>query len=400
MVDFVRRRPAAARTAAIAGAGAGRRAGALARLAGSLNMWFWAIVGVPTLVAGVYFFAIAADLYVSEVKFIVRGPAKGAAGAISALLAGVGGGATAAGGASVDTFAVHEFIMSRDAVRQLEAGEDLRAVLGRPEGDLVTRFPGIWFWRQDFEALYQSYAHFVSVEIDSTSGVSTLQVKAYRPADALALARALVRDSEGLINTLNERARRDAVGTFEREIKSEEHKIGEVQSQLTRYRIQQQMLDPKSAAAGPLALLARLSAQQTSATAQLAETLTHSPQSPQIPLIRTRIAALDKLIAEERGKITGAGASVAGALAEYERLDVQRLLAEKALAAAFASLEAARLEAQRQQLYLETIAQPNLPDYPLYPKRTLSFATVLASCLLAYAIAWLLVAGVREHAAA
>ena len=75
-------------------------------------------------------------------------------------------------------------------------------------------------------------------------------------------------------------------------------------------------------------------------------------------------------------------------------------LAEKALASAFTSLEAARLEAQRQQLYLETIAQPNLADYPLYPKRLVSFGMVLVSCLLAYGIAWLLVISAREHAAA
>ena len=79
---------------------------------------------------------------------------------------------------------------------------------------------------------------------------------------------------------------------------------------------------------------------------------------------------------------------------------MQRELAEKQLASAFASLEAARLEAQRQQLYLETIAQPNLADYPLYPKRIVSFVTVVAACLVAYGITWLLVAGVREHASA
>jgi capsular polysaccharide transport system permease protein len=91
---------------------------------------------------------------------------------------------------------------------------------------------------------------------------------------------------------------------------------------------------------------------------------------------------------------------VVAALTEYERLTLDRELAEKQLASAFTSLEAARIEAQRQQLYLETIAQPNLADYPLYPKRAISFAVVAASCLIVYGIAWLLVASAREHAAA
>jgi len=160
------------------------------------------------------------------------------------------------------------------------------------------------------------------------------------------------------------------------------------------------MLDPKSAAIGPLELLSQMTSQQTNARGQLAELLKNSPNSPQVALIQTRIASLDKLITEQRGKITGDSNSVATALTEYERLDVQKLLAEKTLASALASLEQAKLEAQRQQLYLETIAQPNLADYPLFPKRAISFGTLVVSCLLAYGIAWLLIASVREHAAA
>jgi capsular polysaccharide transport system permease protein len=160
------------------------------------------------------------------------------------------------------------------------------------------------------------------------------------------------------------------------------------------------MLDPKSAAAGPVELLAKMNGELANSRAQLAEILKNAPNSPQIPLIRTRIGSLENLITDQRAKITGGDNSVVTALTEYERLDVQRTLAEKTLASALTSLEAARLEAQRQQLYLEVIAQPNLADYPLFPKRAISFATLVVSCLLAYGIAWLLIASVREHASA
>src|SRR4051794_14487007 len=175
MVDFVRRVQAVMREATAIGGmrplGAG--AGAIAKFLGSLNIWFWGIVGLPTLIAGVYFFGIASDLYMSEVKFVVRGPSKGPASAISAMLSGGSPAVTE------DTFAVHQYLLSRDAVRRLEQEDNLRALLSRAEGDLLTRFPGIWFWRHDFEALYGTYGRFVSVEVDGTSGVSTLQVKAY-----------------------------------------------------------------------------------------------------------------------------------------------------------------------------------------------------------------------------
>jgi capsular polysaccharide transport system permease protein len=290
--------------------------------------------------------------------------------------------------------------MSRDAVRELEQKDDLRTVLSRPEGDFVSRFPGILFWRKDFEALFSRYDHFVSVETDTSTGVTALRVKAYRPEDAHTLASALLSYSEQLINELNERARRDALDTARREVERAEQRISEVQKDLTAYRVQQKMLDPKSASSAVLELIGQMNAAQTNARAQLGELLNNSPNSPQIPLVKTRIASLDKLIAEERAKLSGQSDSVVASLTEYERLTLDRELAEKALASAFTSLEAARLEAQRQQLYLETIAQPNLADYPLYPKRFPSFVIVVVSCLLVYGIAWLLVASAREHTAA
>jgi capsular polysaccharide transport system permease protein len=368
--------------------------GRIRRLLGSLNIWFWAIVGLPTLVTGVYYFAIASDLYLSEAKFIVRGPKQVQTGTIGALLQSTGLSHTVD-----DSAAVQDFIMSRDAVRKLEQRDDLRGVFGRPEGDFVTRFPGILI-RSDFEALFRRYDLFVAIETDNSTGVTTLRTKAYRPEDAQRLASALLSYAEQLINELNDRARRDALDTARREVGLAEERISRIQSELTAYRVKEKMIDPKSASAGVLELIGQMNGALATARTQLGELLKNSPNSPQIPLVRTRIASLDKLIAEERAKLSGETNSVVATLTEYERLVLDRELAEKALASAFTSLEAARIEVQRQQLYLETIARPNLADYPLYPKRAVSFGMVLASCLLAYLIAWLLVISAREHAAA
>jgi capsular polysaccharide transport system permease protein len=381
-------------TASVGGRARPRPAGLFGQLFRSLNIWLWAIVGVPTLAAGVYFFAIASDLYSSEAKFIVRSPKQVQTSMLGALLQTTGLGRTAD-----DTAAVQDFIMSRDAVRKLEQQDDLRAILGRPEGDVVARFPGI-LRRTDFEALFRRYGYFVSVETDTSTGVTSLQVKAFRAEDAQKIATALLTYSEQLINELNERSRRDAVATAQSEVDRAQEQIARVQSELTAYRVQQKMLDPKTTSAVVLELIAQMNTTLATARTQLAELLKDSPNSPQIPLVKTRIASLENQIAEERAKLSGENNSIVTALTEYERLTLERELAEKALASAFTSLEAARLEAQRQQLYLEPIAQPNLPDYPLYPKRIASFSMVLVSCLVAYGIVWLLVVSAREHAAA
>ena len=392
---YLRRARIAVRRAAVGAAVGPLGIGSIGRLFGALNIWFWAIVGVPTLVAAVYYFGIAAPQYMSEAEFVVRGPGaqKPMMGAVASLFQGAGG------GSQDDTMMVQAFIMSRDAVAGLDRHDDLRAILDRPEADFVSRFPGMG-WHIDFETLYKAYSRFVQVDFNQTTNVSTLQVKAYRPEDAQKIAKALLAASERLINQLNERARRDAVSNFQSEVDQTQKHISAIQAQLTAYRIRERMLDPKSAAEGPLKLLGDLNAKRAAAQAQLADGLKNAPHSPQIPLIRTTVASLDQLIAEERSKITGDSGSVAAVQTGYEQLDIAQMLAEKQLASAYISLEAAQLDAQRQQLYLETIAQPNLPDFPLYPKRIVSFSMVLVTCLLAYGIAWLLVASVREHAAA
>src|SRR4051812_6981006 len=104
MVDMLRRAEVVRDPAAIGGRT--RAPGRLAASLRSVNLWFWAIVGLPTLLAGVYFFAIASDLYLSEVKFLVRGPARTPGNVLSTMLS-----SAAVSSTSEDTYAVHEYLL-------------------------------------------------------------------------------------------------------------------------------------------------------------------------------------------------------------------------------------------------------------------------------------------------
>ena len=65
---------------------------------------------------------------------------------------------------------------------------------------------------------------------------------------------------------------------------------------------------------------------------------------------------------------------------------------------ALASLEQARNEAHRKQLYLERIAQPNLPDLAMEPKRLRAFFATMVLTLITWGVVSMVVAGVKEHA--
>jgi len=80
-----------------------------------------------------------------------------------------------------------------------------------------------------------------------------------------------------------------------------------------------------------------------------------------------------------------------------QRLLLEKEFADKQLAVAMAALEQARAEALRQQLYIERVAQPRVPDSSLEPDRARGILTTLVLGLLLWGIVSLLVSGVREH---
>lgn len=67
------------------------------------------------------------------------------------------------------------------------------------------------------------------------------------------------------------------------------------------------------------------------------------------------------------------------------------------LASAMSTLEQARNEIQRKQLYLERIVQPSKPDVAIEPRRIRTVFVVVVCGLLMWGILALLESGVREH---
>lgn len=76
---------------------------------------------------------------------------------------------------------------------------------------------------------------------------------------------------------------------------------------------------------------------------------------------------------------------------------LNRELADKELVQATAALLGAQQDARRQRLYLERVVDPSLPDQPSEPRRLRLLLTVFLSALIAYAVGWLIWAGIREH---
>jgi capsular polysaccharide transport system permease protein len=352
----------------------------------------WPMVVIPALTAFIYYGLIASPIYVSEAKFVVRGVNGQNIGGLAALFRTLG-----IARSVDDTFAVQNFMRSRDAARQLDQKLGLRKIYGVPEVDFVARFEG--FWRQpQFESLYQYYLGRVEVIHSDTTGITTLRALAFTPEDSHKIALALLRASEELVNRMNTRATNDAVTAAQRVMAGAEQKVIDAQKQLTDFRNRADFVDPVSASTRSFQLISRISGELADARVRRNELARVSPSHPSLPGLNNRIAALEIEANNEKRKVVGTDTSLTMKMSEFERLMLQREFTDRALSAALDSLESARQEARRKQLYIETIAQPNLPDKASEPKRFLNILTTIVFSLTLFGMCWLLIAGGREHA--
>jgi capsular polysaccharide transport system permease protein len=364
--------------------------------AGARRLRGW-LVGLllflPTLVAGVYFGLVATDRYVSEAHFVVRSATRSSVGSGFAAFLQMAG----ISRSQDDTFAVHDFIGSRDAVVQLMEKLPLAEIYGRPEADALSAYPNIYY-RSTIEELHKYLKSRIAVIYNANTGISTLQVEAFRPEDAPRVADALLELSENVINRMNTRIRDDGVRLALEEVKRSEERAIAAQLAITDFRNREVILDPGRSSVHVVELIARLSAELSNVTALIAEVTASSPSSPQLPPLERRAAAMREQIALERARITDASDGLAQKIAHYEHLTLEREFANRSLGSAFAALDTARSEARRQQLYLERIAGPSTADKAEMPRRLVNVASVFAINVILLMIAWLINTGLGNHA--
>lgn len=352
---------------------------------------FVATVVIPTSIAIVYYGVIASDVYVSEAQFVVRSPDKPSASGLGMLLKSVG-----FSNAGAETFATLDYVVSRDALRELNRGNAVVEAYTRPGISLFDRFNALG---RDgtFEDLYEYYTDKVGIENDSTSSITTLSVKAYSPRDAQRFNQQLLAQAEALVNRLNLRGQGDLIAYAKRETDEAEQAGLRASRELARYRDQRGVIDPERQAAVQLQLISKLQDELIGARTQMAQLRALAPENPQIPALETRISSLTREIDAALGRVTGTSGSLSGTAIRYQRLELEREFADKRLAAALTSLQEARNEARRQQAYVERIVQPSLPDEAQLPRRFRGIVATFAFAFIVWSIMTMLIAGIREH---
>ena len=344
-----------------------------------IDRLFVCSVVLPVAAAAVALFGLAGDRYTSEARFLVRASSETRSAADA--MPGLAGHSLARAGE--DAYVVDAFVRSRDAFAEILADPALTGALDRPDADLFGRFPAV-LSSPTREELFDRFRAMVRTDVDAGTGISTVAVTAFRPDDARALARALTRSAEGMVNRINGRAQSDGVAFATGVLAESRAAVTDVERRLTEFRNASGTVDPLREYSAALANVGRLTVDASQREATLDQQMALTPNAPGIASQREKVRSLRDEIDRANLAIAGGQGSLAGKLESYERLSVERDMAVKSLAGAEFAFEASRRDAQRQHLYLQTIAAPNLPDTPSGPRRILLLLAVAAGGLTGY----------------
>jgi capsular polysaccharide transport system permease protein len=359
--------------------------------------WGWIafvlVAVLPVVVVATYLFAFASDQYVSEFRFVLRAndPMPTSLGRLAGL------GETSAAPAAESRIVV-EYLTSRAIVDTIDPAVNLRRVYAPPDADWWARLdPAVpietltEYWRQQIDAYY-----------DPADTTVVVRVRAFTPTDALAVAQAVVAACERLVNDLSARMRHDTLGRTEEEVAQAKARLTAALADIRRFRDRAGMIDPGRTAAANAALSAKLRDELARANAELATLRAYMRENaPAVRVVRARIRSLEtqlQVVGQEVPGAAGArGPGLAGEISAYEQLESERQFAEDAYRHALASLDRARADADRQQVYITSFVPPTQAESALYPRRWRTLGVVALISFALWGIGSLTLQSVRDH---
>ncbi len=348
---------------------------------------FW-----PTFLSVIYYGLIATDIFVSESRFVVRSPEKAMSSPIGMMLKGAG-----LSKAEDDSYVVQDFILSRDALRNVDKALDVKKSFSDGYIDVFSRFASFGI-NNSFEDFYSFYLKKVTVQVDSTSSITTLISRAFSPIEANKINEQLLHEAEMLVNRLNDAAHSDLIRSATNEVESAQERAKVAGLALAKYRQEKRVIDPERQSALPLQQIAKLQEQQLGIRAQIQQLERIAKENPQLPVLRQQQELIDREIKTQLDVVAGVTPkSLAGKAPEYQRLLLEVEFANKMSASSMNTLEQAQIEAQRKQFYLQRIVEPTTPDKALEPRRAKSVISIFLIGIFAYGILSMLVAGIKEH---
>jgi len=364
---------------------------------------FLLMVAIPGALTTFYYMVIASPQYVVETQFSVRGASQSSMSTLG--LSGLFGTSVQSG----DSYIVASYVESLQLVRDVkdQLGIDLRQYYARDDIDFVYRIKP----DKPLEEFTDYWRDMIEVSFNSTTGNITLYIYAFSADDTKAIADAVLKVSETLVNNLSEASRLQMTAVASRQVARSEEQLKKVRDEIRTVRAQQQTLDPTMMAKIEGGLQNQLQTQLTTLqTRYNALLLSVDKDSPSARSLHKQIITLVEQLSEQKKRLGDPNVktdkltvgqdqtNISAVLTKFEELTVDQAFATKAYTTSLAAFETALAEAQKQERYFATFVSPTRPEIALYPLRLLDSFIALLVMLAVWMISQFLYRSFRDHA--
>lgn len=339
---------------------------------------------LPVAIGGLYYGLLASDRYVTETQFAIR-PAVGSADKAAPDEVGTNSG-TVTSTIAQDSLITLEYVYSRPLLETIEAQLPVRAWFSRDGIDYFSRLDP----DKPIEKRLRYWRKRVSVDVDSVSGIMSLSVEAFDPAESLAITQAILKAVDAMVNGLSVRAREDALAESARELARAEERVRTISTALTDLRNRVGVLDAVKSNEANLKTISELRSTRVNLAIQLSVGQRDlGPASRHIIDLKQQIADLDANIArikrESAGDAPEQKRQLSSALTQFESLENERKGAEKYYEMVRKAHEHARIIAARQVQFLSPIVEPVQAESSTEPRRVLMISLITAGAAVLFA---------------
>ncbi len=342
------------------------------------------------LLSALYWSLIASDRYVSEAHVIIERTSLASADMPNvSFLGGIPG-------MNGDQMLLRDHLLSIDMLKALDAKLDLRGHYSNWRRDPLSR---MWFHDTPIEKFHKHFLSRVSVEVDEFTGILVVKAQAYDPETARAITTMMVEEGESHMNDIAHALAAEQVAFLERQVGDLNERAMAARQALLAFQNAKGLVSPAGTAQNLENIIGKLESEltdlQTRRNAMLGYLM---PDSPGVKEIELHIAGTEQQIERERKRLASPeGDTLNRTVEEFQALQLKSEFAQDLYKTALTALEHGRIEATRALRKVSVLQSPNLPEYPLEPRRIYNAVVFLIVSLLLAGLVNLIVIIIRDH---
>lgn len=347
-----------------------RRRRNLLSLMGRLAMF----VMLPTFMAGWYFYVVATPMYGTKSEFVIQQAESQGSGGLGGLFQGTGL------ATQTDSTTVQSYMASRSAFVRLDEDHGFTEHFQNPDIDAIQRLDA----DASNEAAYAVFQSHVQIGYDPTEGILKMEVIAADPEKSQEFSEALIGYAEEQVDQLTQRVREDQMSGALTNYDAAVERRNDSLARLVAIQEEVQQPDATGAVAGMQQRITSLEIELDQERLNLASQLENRrPNEAQVSAVEQQIALLEGQISLLRQELSNGtannGTSIISNNARLRQAEENYLFEVQNVQGALASVDSARIEANRQVRYLSISVAPIAPDEATYPK---SFENTILAFLI------------------